>query len=293
MPRSRNNVSLVRASLEIGRVLADHHRLVFHAKGTCMYPAIRPGDVLRIQSRAAADVALGDIAVCRRPRYMFSHRVIGKGLEGGRPYILTRPDRSIEGGDGPTFDEDLLGVVVAIERKGKPVPLHPAAYPWIVRGYLCLKRTLMAAVPSALARLDGVLARVQDNGFYRRIARRCLAMMRMQISCTVRVPMPALGGAAYRQLSSEEFDARKDWRGRPVERWTLVLHFDGTSEPAAWTRFERSPGNEWCVEESFVRWRYRGAGLDEALLREAGAILLRDHRESQRHVEVQGKMKSS
>lgn len=92
-----------------------------------MYPTVRPGDVLRIQPRRAAEVAVGEIAVCRTSAYLFSHRVIAKGERGGRAYIVTRPDRSRVGSDAPTFDENLLGAVVSITRAGKPAPLMPTA----------------------------------------------------------------------------------------------------------------------------------------------------------------------
>ena len=100
--------SLVLASLEVGKALADRGRTTFRAQGTCMYPTVRPGDVLHIESRTVDEVAVGDIAVCRRPGYLFSHRTIGKGVHNGRPYIVTRPDRVRRGDDGPTFDQDVL-----------------------------------------------------------------------------------------------------------------------------------------------------------------------------------------
>src|SRR5512136_1699800 len=124
-PSSLANPSLVLASLDIGRVLADRDGVTFRAQGTCMYPAVRPGDVLRIQSRAAAQVNVGDMAVCRGDDFLFSHRVIAKGECDGRAFIVTRPDRAHNESDAPTFDEDLLGVVVAITRNDKPVPLAP------------------------------------------------------------------------------------------------------------------------------------------------------------------------
>jgi len=61
-PRLRNR-SLVTASLELGRVLADCGKVTFRAQGTCMYPCIQPGDMLHIESRTTEQVQVGDIAV--------------------------------------------------------------------------------------------------------------------------------------------------------------------------------------------------------------------------------------
>lgn len=275
--KSRTTKSLAGASLEMGRVLADCDGVTFRAKGTCMYPTIRAGDVLRIQSRAAAEVSVGDIAVCRRPPYLLSHRVIDKGVHEGRAYIVTRHDRACEGSDGPTFDEDLLGVVTSLERRGKRVPLQPTAYSWPVRRYHALCLALIEGMSMARYWGTDVLARMQNNSLYRRIARGWLVPAGPRISYTVRLPMPGLGDAVYRELSPEMFDVRMDWRGRRIERWTLTLHLNGKRRPAAWATFARDAAQGWHVDELFVSVLYRGAGLDEDLLRRADAILLRRH----------------
>lgn len=256
-------------------MLADRNGIVFRAKGKCMYPTIRAGDVLHIESRTAAEVNAGDIAVCRRPKYLLSHRVIEKGTKDGRAYIVTRPDGARESNDGPTFDENLLGVVVGIRRKGKPAPLQPVAYSWPQRRYFAFRFEMAEAAARVLPRLEKLLAVVQSGSFYRLAAKKCLSLRPPALKFTVRVPSPALGDAAYRQLAPEDFDARKDWRGRPVRRWTLVLNLNDAPQPAAWATFVRDGEDIWRVGESFVRGRYRGAGLDDALLRRAAEILLR------------------
>jgi hypothetical protein len=265
--------SIVRASLELGRVLADRNGVTFRAKGTCMYPTVRAGDVLRIQSCRAADVSVGDIAVGRKPGFLFAHRVIGKGMKKGRAYIISRPDLSQVGSDGPTFDESLLGKVVAIERNGRSVPLHLFAHPWPVRGYYALRLALVEVVQPMLAGLAQALETVQTSTLYRGLAMSWLILARPRISYSVRLPVLALGFAVYRQLPLETFDVRTDWRGRPVDRWTLTLHLDGNRQPAGWATFARGGGADWHLVESFVCLRYRGAGLDDKLLRRAEAIL--------------------
>jgi hypothetical protein len=274
--RKRISRSLVLASLELGKSLADRDGTVFRVKGRCMYPTVRAGDVLRIQSRAAVEVSVGDIAVCRRPGYMIGHRVISKGEKEGRAYIVTRPDCTLDGSDGPTFDEDLLGVVVAIERRGNAVPLQPVNYPWLVRACLTLRLELLTALSQARAWLAGVLAKVQDSRVYRYIARGFLMLSRPRISYSVRLPMPVLGDAVYRQMTVEAFDVRMDWRGRPVERWSLIMHLNDHSQPAAWMTFAHDAANSWHARESFVRPCFRGAGLEEALERKAATIMLRE-----------------
>jgi hypothetical protein len=272
-PSSFPQRSLVLASLDIGRVLADRDGVTFRAQGTCMYPTVRPGDVLRIQSRRAADVAVGDIAVCRTPDYLFSHRVIATGERDGRAYIVTRPDRSHQGSDGPTFDENLLGVVVTLTRHGKPVLLTPTPYPWPMRWYHAARLAWLETAPRLQIALANLIRRGQDHALWRGIMRAGLALARPRLTYTVRVPLNAtLGDAVYRQLKPDEFDVRATWQGRPVERWTLALHLNAAREPAAWMTFARNADATWRVAESHVRVRYRGMGLDEMILRQAETI---------------------
>jgi hypothetical protein len=98
-------------------------------------------------------------------------------------------------------------------------------------------------------------------------------MTRPRVSYTVRLPMPAIGDAAYRLLSIEDFDVRTDWRGRPVKRWTLELHLNGRRQPDASATFELDADGNWALGESFLSARCRGTGLDETLLRQADLIL--------------------
>jgi hypothetical protein len=237
-----------------------------------MYPSIRAGDVLRIESRAVNDVAVGDIAVCRRQAALFSHRVIAKGLENGRACILTRPDRSNDSDDGPTHDENLLGVVVAIERGGNPVPLPALPSSRAVRRYFALRAALADAVASARTRWTGIVPGVQENPLYRRMAKGLLSLSRPRISYSVRLAIPAFGDALHHPLPLEEFDVDMEWRGLPLDRWTLVLHLNGRRQPAAWARFARVAGDDWRVDESFVEVPYRGAGLYELLIRRADDV---------------------
>jgi hypothetical protein len=275
-PSSFARQSLVRASLDIGRVLADRDGETFRAQGTCMYPTVRPGDALTIKPRLAVDIAVGDIAVCRAPDYLFSHRVIDRGEHDGRAYIITRPDRSRRGSDGPTFDDNLLGVVVAITRKGKAAPLAPTRHPLPVRCYHGLRLALIEAREGAKTRLAWSLVRSKPGVFYRLIARTWYMLARPSVRYVVQTPLnETLGDAVFHCLEPDAFDPETAWNGRKTARWTIAAHLNGGGEPAAWVAYVRGEDDVWRVQDSHVRLRYRGAGLDDLLTAEAEKILTR------------------
>jgi hypothetical protein len=243
-----------------------------------MYPAVRPGDVLRIRPCAIRDAAVGDIAVCRRPTHLFSHRVVDKKTDGERSYIITRPDRIPEGDDGPTHEEDFLGIVSSIERSGRSIPasqLRAASYAWPLTAWFALRIKSIETGLRAQLLWNEALFRIQESPFYRLPACSWLALARPRISYMVRIPQPSLGDAVYRELKPEEFDPRSDWRGRPVNRWTLVLNMNDRREPAAWMTWSRSETSTWAEDESFIMGRYRGTGLEKKLRSQAESILQR------------------
>jgi hypothetical protein len=188
--------------------------------------------------------------------------------------VVTRPDRKHGGSDGPTFDENLLGVVMRIERHGKRVPVQPAEHAWLVRRYHALRRALIEAAPRAQLWLAKPLARAQRLALYRKIARCWVAVARPRITYSVQLPLNGkLGESVQRRLTPDEFDPDMEWRGGAIQRWALALYLNDARQPAACAIFARGTDDAWRVEESYVRVRYRSAGLNEALMRQAKAIL--------------------
>jgi hypothetical protein len=270
--------SLVLASLEIGKALADRGRTTFRAQGTCMYPCVRPGDILHIESRTVEEVAVGEIAVCRRPGYLLGHRTIRKGVEDRRPYIVTRPDRARGGDDGPTYDEDVLGIVTAIERRGQRLSPRPQRYPWLTQIYLAARLALLERLYTMRERLIAALARIQRGTLYRRLAKAWLATTRANLSYIVQLPLRTdQTHDLYHPLSPDKLDLSTTmWRGRPVECWRLALIAYGNRQPAAYATFvlrpPECPHAGWWLEDIHVRARYRGIGFEADLIDKADEI---------------------
>jgi hypothetical protein len=236
-----------------------------------------------MRSFEAAEGAVGDIAVCRTVKYLFSHRVVGRGQRDGRAYILTRPDRARSGGNVRTFDDDLLGVVVRIDRHDVAVPLEAVAHSWIQRCYLRVRLVLLEAEHRAHLRLSAVAMRVQEWRLYRIAAGGCWLRTHPCVRFVVRVPVnTTMGEAVCREVASGTFDPRATWHGRPLDGWTLTAYVREIREPAVWMRLARGPDDAWRTEESHALVRYRGTGLDEAVLRSANAGLARSGTRTER-----------
>jgi hypothetical protein len=243
-----------------------------------MYPAVRPGDLLVIRSRKAADVRTGDIAVCRRPGYLFGHRVIELGVSEGRPFIVTASDRAESGNDGPTYDDDLLGVVAEIRRRGRPVPFDKRSIPRRLRQLHSARLGLAGSALAVRGRLAKILAGLQKTAAYRRLARLWLGRALRRMDAFVQVPFSAsFGDSVFKELPEGEFDPGGDWFGKPIVRWALVLKPGGgrKAAPAARMTFARGEDGRWSRQDVFVRPKFRGLGLDAELEKRASRILSR------------------
>ena len=277
----RNTNSLIVESLEIGRALADHGRAKFRAQGTCMYPCVQPGDTLHIESRPIDDIKVGDITVVRRNGFLFGHRAIAKGEDKHGPYVITRPDRCNQGHDGPTHEENILGVVKRIERRGKQAPTKPIP----LKGYAKARVSLWDWWNwKVRLRMSKRLDRVQRLQLYQNIASPCLKALYPQRRYEVRTPLkPGQPHDLYRVFPSDQFDVTQPLhQGKPVMEWTLALYLDLDSmcAPSGWATLVHRPeecprGKGWHIEDLWVRIRYRGAGLDKDVVGKAGDILAR------------------
>lgn len=275
----RNANSLVVESLEIGRALADHGRAKFRAQGSCMYPCVQPGDTLHIESRLIEDTKVGDIAVVRHNGFLFGHRTIAKGGDEDGPYIVTRPDRSNHGNDGPTHKENILGVVTRIERRGKQASTNPKPLSFCEKARVSLWEWWNW---DARMRLIKRLERVQRLRLYKSIAALCLKALHPQRRYEVRLPLkPGQSHDLYRVFPPDQLNVSQSLQqGKPVMEWTLALYLDAQRIPAGWATMIRRPescprGKGWHIMDLWVRIRYRGAGLEDTISQQAEKILAR------------------
>jgi hypothetical protein len=244
-----------------------------------MYPCVQPGDTLHIESHPIEDIKVGDIAVVRHNGFLFGHRTIAKGEDEDGPYIVTRPDRCHQGNDGPTHEENILGVVKRIERRGKQASTKPIS----LKGYSKARVSLWEWWNwDARLRLIKGLEQVQRLRMYKSIAALCVKALHPQDRYEVRVTLkPGQTHDLYRVFPPDQFDVNQPLQqGKPVMEWTLALYLNAMRIPTGWATMICHPescprGEGWHIMDLWVRIRYRGAGLEDTISQQAEKILAR------------------
>jgi hypothetical protein len=107
--------------------------------GASMLPSLWPGDEIAVRRQSAAGLSAGQVVLGYRNQAFVAHRVVA--IRDGA--VVTRGD-ALAYEDAPLREDEVLGVVVSIVRRGRPVGLSPAwwqrATSWMVqRSELCTK----------------------------------------------------------------------------------------------------------------------------------------------------------
>lgn len=113
------------AKLELSvRLLAERGVIRLRLRGSSMFPAIRPGDIVTAEN-GHAGVNEGDILLFLRGTSLYAHRVIGFADD----RLVTRGD-ALVAPDCPVSREELCGRIVRIQRLGREFapPRRPPAY---------------------------------------------------------------------------------------------------------------------------------------------------------------------
>jgi signal peptidase I len=262
-------------SAELGRILAETGRIKFRASGTCMYPVIKPGDELHVDLKDISQIKVGDIAVFQRNAQLFSHRIIKKEMRNGKNYIITKSDTTIQGDDGPSYSEDIFGVVAHIKRSSKNVSIERRDYNIIQKIYFGLYVGLREGLKMDLAQL---LNYIQQNTIYRKFARLWFEHQNPELSYSLLVPFNFWHKhGLYRRPTPSEFQV-SDFLipGDESKYFIFELFVNTRRRPAVSATFVfRPPGcffTGWWIDNLTVRISHRGTGLEEKLLGEAKKV---------------------
>lgn len=104
-------------------LLAEGTTIRIRADGYSMYPGIKPGSVIYIEPLTDDTIpAIGEITALKKDSGFIVHRLIRTFEKGGKLYVVTRGDSSMEE-DDPEPSGHVAGRVVKVELpSGKFVP---------------------------------------------------------------------------------------------------------------------------------------------------------------------------
>lgn len=274
---SPNETGLVVQIFELGKVFAEKNIVKFRSEGTCMYPCIRPGDILHLEPKNAEQINIGDIAVYRRYSRLFAHRTINKENDNGSNYIITRSDTANQGNDGPSFDEDILGVVSYVERKGNVLRPEEKDYTLIMRFFLniCLRFYLLKQ--NLFRKIIYIISYIQQLKTYRKVARLLFSRTDKKMDFSIHVPLNTkINARFYRIISPEELLTLNLNSGENIIS-KLAISLNINSKTAAFLSFifkpQDCPFSGCWVSEAKTRIRYRGTGIEEKLFEKADELL--------------------
>ena len=124
--------------------------------GTSMLPTIWPGDVLCVRYCAIQNLQRGQILLFHRKQKLVAHRI----THIHRDSVITRGD-SVHHDDLPVSESEIVGQVVSVVRRGRPVSqclsLPQRIASAILRhSDLCVRATLLMAGYSRQARNEEI-----------------------------------------------------------------------------------------------------------------------------------------
>lgn len=271
--------SLILQLFELGKLFVEKKIVSFTAQGTCMYPCIRQGDIIYIQPKSAEDIEIGEVAIHRRNNHLFSHRTIAKGQNERGRYIITRPDTAKYGDDGPSYNEDILGVVAHIERKSRVLTPVKRDYNLIEKIWFgfCLK--CFCFKQYLLQEIIYLITFLQQFKLYRLIAQLFSQNLYKKIDLIFSVSAyDKLTDRFFRKIpESELVDLVTNSDNNSVLRWTVALK--ANSKQVASLSFVFRPQNckfsGWWLIEAQIRIRHRGTVIEKALFVKIDKLLRR------------------
>ena len=265
-------------------ILGAGNKLRFQACGGSMRPFIKDADILVVEPVDAGDVSVGDIVFFKTGNSrVAAHRVVKKEREADNTVLWVRADAYF----GPAqniFSDALLGKVISIERKGRPIKnlsgcQNSFLFFWV--GIIsCFYLFLWFLKKGGRFVVRSVLLSLQRLKYYRLLARK---LTRGDIVFT-----KAELGDAY-ALARFYSDLESADPLALFSSFEEVLNADGNRghffiakrkddiiaslaiDPSCDDSFLNG-AQDWFISGLTVSWFWRGAGIAGALVKEACAF---------------------
>jgi signal peptidase I len=119
-------------------LLCSGHEIRFRATGHSMQPTIEDGEVITVAPITPTAAKRGDILLYQSECGVKAHRVVGirRSAKGEDVNYFMRGDASMDH-DDPVRPEQVLGLVVTVERKGRRIDLTSRRAKWLHAARAC------------------------------------------------------------------------------------------------------------------------------------------------------------
>lgn len=226
-----------------------------------MLPCICPGDMLTVVPKKMTDILQGDIVVFRRGNALFSHRTVFTGSENGIPYIVTRADNTETEDDGKIFEENVIGVVSRIQRKGRDVPQTKRSGSFtgrFLRFLLAVKYRLQARWRFYLASIFSLFRRFEACRFFLSFGRPADYSLRVDIQ------FPVESSRFMRKMSPEDFTRYYPSVEKSLKKLKIVAYAENTQIGRISLVHQNHSGlfSGWWIVGTDLKLRYQGTDVE-------------------------------
>jgi ribosomal protein S18 acetylase RimI-like enzyme len=226
--------------LEVSDLLLRGQTFRFRVAGWSMYPALGKGDQLTVEAASPEQLQVGDLLLFHDHGRLVCHRLVAMQKTGTEPRLITKGDAAT-GCDAPLQPEQVLGRVVGVRPR------------WRWAGHLsmqidCRLTRLRAGLARTLLALQGLRA-------YRR-----MVQVMFSRRCVYYVGIPE-GKRWFRYHRIGSSSIPKVLKGH--QSLHLVAKLAGIGVGSL--RITAS-GEEYWIDNLYVRIRFRGLGVGSQLL---------------------------
>ncbi len=263
---------------EIIDLLLASKKVQFVIKGRSMYPTLRTGDLVDVDPTEKETLETGDIVVFQKERELICHRLVEIHEKVSPHPLLTQGDATTHP-DPPLSQQEILGKVISIERKGKKwIPPREIPKP-------SLGDTLIFSLKPNITRLRYLLLYLQSFHTFRLLYR---LVFKPNVSYLIGLPTTSRPHPKFWRYLSYSSEVQKEGMKDPVRgmRYRFLAKVgEGIVGSLEIKASQDEDLSHWSISHLFVRTRYRGCGIATTLLR-LGFQMLRRQEASLLEVEV-------
>jgi len=240
----------------------------FRNTSDCMFPTLKRGDLLKVEPATVREMKVGDIAVFRNGDLFYSHRVINKREPDHIPVIVTGTDTAAaqEQADFDVADENLVGRVVQVERRGRflsPARKKPGLGEKISYS---LFQTGWGLERKKRAFLISLLEHLQSLPLYRSLGRRASDPFRRKAAFHLLLPVhPHVEGKFLQKIPLDQWEVQE--LNYPHLHWIVTYEDRKIGFLSLIRRPEICPFGGWWISAFYIRFRFRGLGFGMLLMR--------------------------